>query len=77
MKSEPHPSLPGVIITTPFYVGSDQAVSKMIICDHQWPEGLPDRMQVEEGYLVGTQFCLFCGATRGIYKKHEQSHRNL
>ena len=67
MQNFPHPTLAGVVVTTPIYIGT--GIEKMSRCEHQWPEGLPDNMKKVEDYLAGIQCCLLCGATRAIYQK--------
>lgn len=68
MISYPHPTLPGVWVTSPIYIGSD--MEKFLHCQHQWPEGLPDMQEIKgENTIAGMQVCPLCGGTRAIYKK--------
>ena len=70
MESFPHPTLPGVFVTTPVYVGLKARVSEQCHCSHLFPEGLPDNMdESPDGkLLMGIQQCSLCGASRAIYK---------
>ena len=70
MLSFPHPTIPGILVTSPVYFGTTEAVEKMDKCKHQWPEGLPT-WSVVDGHNVGMQTCSLCGATRGIYERKE------
>lgn len=74
MKSEPHPTLPGVFVTTPLYVGTMIELRRMQTCQHAWPEGMPEDLNVSDEGEVGVQHCTWgCGATRAIYRVKKEA----
>ena len=67
MKSYPHPTLEGYFLTTPLYVGPNDAVEKMVVCDHVFPLDLPEKMVPADDFVMGIQKCPKCGAVRSVY----------
>ena len=75
MLSYPHPTLPGVFVSTPLYIGFGNETAKMQICLHLWPEGMPDTMEdsPDGRSRVGMQKCTLCGASRAIHTSQTPS----
>ena len=53
-------------ITTPLYVGTDEQIAEMAVCDHNiW---IDTTKRIESGYYLILQRCTSCNAARSRYK---------